>query len=75
MKKRAHSKAKKLRVASPEPKADLDVFARTAGAWKRDESPEETIEKIRAAFRRSMERHRAIWPGPVKKDKEDRHSH
>ena len=35
-----------------------DVIDRTLGAWKRDESPSETVTKGRDAFRRSMERHR-----------------
>lgn len=34
-----------------------DAFGRTFGAWKRDESPNETVQRARAAFRRSMERH------------------
>lgn len=36
---------------------NLDVFDQTFGAWKRDESPEETVEKSRETFRRSMQRH------------------
>ena len=35
-----------------------DVFDQTFGAWDRDESPAETVEKARETFRKSMERHR-----------------
>lgn len=35
----------------------VDVFASTCGAWSRDETPEETVSRGRAAFRASMERH------------------
>ncbi len=34
-----------------------DVFDRTCGAWMRDESPAETVEKARKAFNESMQRH------------------
>jgi hypothetical protein len=36
---------------------DLDVFARTSGAWKRRGSPAATVKKSRKAFRDSMKRH------------------
>ena len=36
----------------------LDPFRQTCGAWQRDETPEDTTEKARLAFRQSMERHR-----------------
>ena len=36
---------------------DVDVFEQTLGAWRRAESPEETHEKVRKAFRRSMLRY------------------
>lgn len=36
---------------------DLDVFARTSGAWKRQESPATTVKKARKAFQDSMKRH------------------
>ena len=35
-----------------------DVLDRTYGAWKRDEKPDETVQRAREAFRGSMERHR-----------------
>ena len=34
-----------------------DVFDQTCGAWNRDESPAETVSKIRRAFRNSMHRY------------------
>jgi hypothetical protein len=36
---------------------DLDVFARTSGAWKRRESAATTVRRARQAFRNSMKRH------------------
>jgi len=35
----------------------LDVFLQTCGAWRRDGSPEETVEEARRVFRQGMERH------------------
>ena len=37
---------------------NLDVFEQTLGAWRREESPDKTREKIRKAFHRSMSRYR-----------------
>jgi predicted transcriptional regulator len=36
---------------------ESDVFDETSGAWNRDESPEQTVDRARGAFRESMERH------------------
>ena len=36
---------------------DLDPLDQTLGAWQRDESPSETVDRAREAFRRSMNRH------------------
>jgi len=36
----------------------LDILEHTFGAWKRSESPEETVEKARKTFRESMTRAR-----------------
>ena len=42
-------------------KSDLekgaDIWEETLGAWKRDESPEETVKQVRQAFRESMRRY------------------
>ncbi|WP_446008463.1 ribbon-helix-helix protein, CopG family [Candidatus Electrothrix sp.] len=35
----------------------VDVFEQTCGSWNRSESPEETVNQARSAFRKSMERH------------------
>ena len=37
----------------------VDVLERTFGAWHRKESAAQTVRHARAAFRQSMERHRA----------------
>ena len=36
---------------------NIDVFEHTLGAWKRDETTEELIDKTRGEFRKSMKRH------------------
>ncbi|MFA6108174.1 MAG: hypothetical protein WDA75_05320 [Candidatus Latescibacterota bacterium] len=36
--------------------AQMDVFAQTQGAWKREESPDVTVGQARQAFRASLER-------------------
>ncbi len=36
---------------------DVDFFQNSFGAWKRDESTEETVRKSRLAFNQSMHRH------------------
>jgi len=44
-----------------EPLGDLrggDVLERTRGAWRRDESPEETVRRCRGSFRRALARPR-----------------
>jgi predicted transcriptional regulator len=35
----------------------VDVLEQTLGAWQRNETPQETIERSRTAFRQSMKRH------------------
>lgn len=37
-----------------EKERNTDVLEQTLGAWQREESPDETVEKIRETFRRSM---------------------
>ena len=37
--------------------AATDVFAQTAGAWRRDEPPATTATRARRAFREGMRRH------------------
>ena len=37
---------------------ERDVFQEACGLWKRDESPAQTVETIRKAFRDSMLRYR-----------------
>lgn len=36
---------------------EVDPFLSTFGAWKRDESAEETVRNTREAFNQSMQRH------------------
>ena len=38
---------------------ETDVFKKTHGAWKRKESLQQTAQKARAAFKKSMERSRS----------------
>jgi predicted transcriptional regulator len=40
-------------------KEQCDVFARTCGAWNREESASEIVAEARETFRKSMERHRS----------------
>jgi hypothetical protein len=35
----------------------IDVFRETCGAWPREESPAQTVDMARKAFRNSIERH------------------
>ncbi|MFN2358762.1 MAG: hypothetical protein ABR534_13595 [Desulfotignum sp.] len=35
----------------------IDVFEKTCGVWKREESPQVSIANARSAFNKSMERH------------------
>jgi len=37
--------------------ADVDIFSKTSGAWRRDESPRQTVARGRQPFRESMTRH------------------
>ena len=37
---------------------EADVFDQTLGAWSRKESPDQTVAKVRKAFRGAMGRHR-----------------
>lgn len=36
---------------------NVDIFDQTLGAWQRQESPTQTVNEARQAFRSSMERH------------------
>ncbi|MBF0286847.1 MAG: hypothetical protein HQM14_03445 [SAR324 cluster bacterium] len=38
-------------------KRKIDILENTCGAWKRSETPQESISKARSAFNKSMERH------------------
>ena len=40
-----------------EKERNTDVLEQTLGAWQREESPDETIEQAREAFRHSMRRY------------------
>ncbi len=35
----------------------INVFKKTCGVWKREETPQESIAKARSAFNTSMKRH------------------
>ena len=35
----------------------INIFEKTCGAWKRDESTQKSISKARSAFNKSMKRH------------------
>jgi predicted transcriptional regulator len=39
------------------PEQDLDIWEETHGAWQRRESPPETVQQARQAFRESMKRY------------------
>ena len=41
-----------------EKEKSFDLLEQTFGAWKRNEAPQNTIDKARSVFRDSMERHR-----------------
>ena len=56
-KKRVIEKAVETYAAQVEREQKSDVFEETCGAWHRKETPQQTVERARAAFRRSMERH------------------
>lgn len=36
---------------------NIDVFEKTLGAWDRKETPDETLEKAKKEFKKSMTRH------------------
>jgi predicted transcriptional regulator len=38
----------------------MEAFSSSFGAWKRDESPEETVEMVRKLFADSMLRHQRL---------------
>ena len=58
-KKRVIEDAVETYVARIEREQKSDVFKVTSGAWHRKEPARRTVEKSRAAFRRSMERRRS----------------
>jgi len=35
----------------------INIFDKTCGVWKREETPQESISKARSSFNKSMERH------------------
>ena len=55
-KKSVIEKAIDLLMQNFQKNSDSDVFDETCGAWKRDESPDETVSRIRNAFKESMRR-------------------
>ncbi len=57
-KKQVIERAVELFARQVEREQKTDVLEQSFGAWKRDESPQETATTARAAFRKSMERAR-----------------
>ena len=57
-KKHVLEQAVETYAAQVEREQKTDVLEETFGAWKRHEYPGQTVQEIRAAFRRSMERHK-----------------
>ena len=43
-----------------EKEVNIEVLEETFGAWKREEPPEETIEKAKTAFRESLQRRNTV---------------
>jgi len=56
-KKRVIEKAVETYAAQVEKEQKSDVLEETFGAWRRKESAAETVDHVRATFRRAMERH------------------
>ena len=56
-KKRFIEEAIRLRAQAASGSAEKDVWAETAGAWNRAETPASTVEKARTEFRSAFERH------------------
>lgn len=57
-KKRIIEEAVRSYAARVDEDEKSDVFERTAGAWDREESPDQLVEAAREAFRKGMERYR-----------------
>jgi hypothetical protein len=60
-KKQFLEEAIRLRAAQTTREERLRIVRETAGAWQRDESPEETIENIRRESREAWERRQAYF--------------
>lgn len=56
-KKRFIEEAIRLRAQAASAAAEKDVWAETAGTWKRAETPASTVEKARTEFRTALQRH------------------
>ncbi|MFO7892019.1 MAG: hypothetical protein R6V04_16960 [bacterium] len=56
-KKRIIEEAIETYTASIEKKINQDVFDQTHGKWTRQESPSDTVKKVRKTFEKSMKRH------------------
>jgi predicted transcriptional regulator len=56
-KKRVIEKAVETYAAQVEREQKSDVLEETFGAWRRKESAAQTVDDVRATFRRAMERH------------------
>lgn len=57
-KKQVIERAVELFARQVESERKTDVLEQSFGAWKREDSAQETVETARAAFRKSMERAR-----------------
>ncbi len=57
-KKQVIEKAVEAYAERVEREQKTSVVAQTAGAWRRNESPEQTIAEARATFQRSMDRYK-----------------
>lgn len=59
-KKRFVEQAIKNQVREMGVEYGTNIWEETSGAWKRDESPAETVRKIRNRMLKSMRRHRDV---------------
>jgi len=56
-KKKVIEGAVQMYAQKVESTGDMNVFAQTSGAWKRQESIEQTVTQAKSSFRKSMERY------------------
>ena len=56
-KKKVIEGAVRLYAQSMETAGDKTVFKQTSGAWKRNESIDQTVVQVKTAFRKSTQRH------------------